>query len=451
MFILIASVVLVHLGSMYFYAVSTFDAANRTHARLTAERIASARSAVSRAPLSRRDAVAHEMSSAGLVLHWGERALVDNESREDGNLQMLRSELESATSEVGSQALRLQYRDRLPPAEAHEIVGAISLADNSYLNFSVPILGGGEPALHGALLSTSIMAVGVALVALILLRTLTRPLRELANAADAIGYGTDVTVSERGSDEIRHLAKAFNAMQARISALIADRIQALAAVSHDLRTPITRLRLRAGFIDSGGQKAIDADLDEMESMIDSTLAYLRGDVEVEEPRMLDYSALLLTLVDSAVDRGLSATFSGPLHVFLVARATGLKRAFANLIDNALTYGGAARVNLTKDNSTIVVTIDDDGPGIPEEALIRAFEPFYRLESSRSRGTGGVGLGLTIARQAILREMGTIRLLNRPGAGLRAEVTIPLRNEARTASDTEPSTFSLKPASRSPSV
>ncbi|MBN8902708.1 MAG: HAMP domain-containing protein, partial [Rhodospirillales bacterium] len=218
------------------------------------------------------------MSSAGLVLHWGERALVDNESREDGNLQMLRSELESATSEVGSQALRLQYRDRLPPAEAHEIVGAISLADNSYLNFSVPILGGGEPALHGALLSTSIMAVGVALVALILLRTLTRPLRELANAADAIGYGTDVTVSERGSDEIRHLAKAFNAMQARISALIADRIQALAAVSHDLRTPITRLRLRAGFIDSGGQKAIDADLDEMESMIDSTLAYLRGDV-----------------------------------------------------------------------------------------------------------------------------------------------------------------------------
>ena len=426
MVILVAAVVVVHLGSMYFYAASTFDAANRAHTKLIAERIGEARSAVSDSPLGERDAVAHKVSSASLTLHWSELPLVDDVSGQDANLRTLRSQLTSIMSNVEGRDLRLEYRDRLPPSEAHAILGAIALPDGSYLNFSVPLFVGAEPALHGALLSTSIMAIGVALVALLLLRTLTKPLRTLANAADAIGHGPDVKVDEVGSDEVRHLAKAFNAMQARIKALIADRTQALAAVSHDLRTPITRLRLRAGFVDASGQAAIDADLDEMEAMIDATLAYLRGDVETEEPRMIDLSALLLTLVDAASDRGVCATYSGPRHVFLMARPISLKRAFANLIGNALIYGGAARVGLRTTQSTIEVTIDDDGPGIPEEALQRVFEPFHRLESSRNRQTGGVGLGLTIARQVIVHEAGTIRLLNQTGGGLRVEVAVPLQ-------------------------
>jgi len=434
MVILVAAVVVVHLGSMYFYAASTFDAANRAHSRLIAERIGEAQSAISSSPAGSRDAEAHKMSSASLTLHWNELPLVDDVSGQDANLRMLRLQLTSIMPGVDEHGLRLEYRDRLPPSEAHAILGAVALPDGSYLNFSVPLLVGPEPAFHGALLSTSIMAIGVAVVALLLLRTLTKPLRALANAVEAIGHGPEVKVGEDGSDEIRHLAKAFNAMQARIKALIADRTQALAAVSHDLRTPITRLRLRAGFVDASGQAAIDADLDEMEAMIDATLAYLRGDIETEEPRMIDLSALLLTLVDAASDGGLCATFSGPRHVFLLTRPIALKRAFANLIDNALTYGGAARVGVRMTESIIEVTVDDDGPGIPEEALQRVFEPFCRLEASRSRRTGGVGLGLTTARQIILQEAGTVRLLNQPGGGLRVEVSIPLTSASMASAN-----------------
>ncbi|HVT28416.1 MAG TPA: ATP-binding protein, partial [Lacipirellulaceae bacterium] len=407
MVILVAAVVVVHLGSMYFYAASTFDAANRAHAKLIAERIGEAQSAISSSSAASRDAVAHKISSASLTLHWSELPLVDDVGSQDASLRTLRSQLTSIMSGVDERGLRLEYRDHLPPSEAHAILGALALPDGSYLNFSVPLLVGAEPAFHGALLSTSIMAIGVAVVALLLLRMLTKPLRTLASAADAIGHGPDIKVDEDGSEEVRHLAKAFNAMQARINALIADRTQALAAVSHDLRTPITRLRLRAGFVDASGQAAIDADLDEMEAMIDATLAYLRGDIETEERRVIDLSALLLTLVDAASDRGLCATFAGPRQVFFMTRPIALKRAFANLIDNALTYGGAARVGLKTAESIIEVTVDDDGPGIPEEELQRVFEPFRRLEASRSRRTGGVGLGLTTARQVVLHEAGTI--------------------------------------------
>lgn len=424
MVVLVATVVLVHLGSMYFYAESAFDSANRAHSRQISERIAEATSKVSSNGTESRDAIAHKLSSASLMLHWSEFPLVDDGRLQDSNLFTLRAQLAEIISSIEVRDIRLEYRDRLPPSRAHAILGTVRLVDGSFLNFNVPLMAGTDPAFHGALLSTSIMAVGVAIIALLLMRTLISPLHGLAKAADAIGRGPNIKVDEGGPDEVRVLAEAFNAMQSRISSLIADRIQALAAVSHDLRTPITRLRLRAAFLDVNGQKAVDADLDEMEAMIDETLAYLRGDIETESPTVVDLAALLSTLVDAATDRGLSASFSGPRHAFLLAHSISLKRAFANIIDNALTYGESARVCLSKVDAATQITVDDDGPGIPEGELQGVFEPFRRLEKSRSSQTGGVGLGLTIARQAILREGGTIRLLNRPTGGLRTEIVIP---------------------------
>lgn len=432
MVVLVAAVVLVHLGSMYLYEKSALHAANRAHIQQIAGRIAEAMRDISQDAAEARDAMAHKMSSASLALHWSELPLVDEASGQDPDLQALRDQLARMMPGLGDHRIRLEYRDRLPPSEAHAVLGAVALPDGSSLNFSLPLLAGTDPAFHGTLLSTSIMALGVAVVALLFMRTLTSPLRNLAKAADAIGRGPDIAVAEDGPDEVRHLAQAFNAMQTRIDTLIADRTQALAAVSHDLRTPITRLRLRAAFVEPDNQAAMDSDLDEMEAMIDTTLAYLRGDAEPETPSMADLSALLSTLVDAASDAGLSATFSGPRHAFLPIRPIALKRAFANLIDNALTYGGTARVELVTAGSMLQVTIDDDGPGIPEEELQRVFEPFYRLEASRSRRTGGVGLGLATAHRAILREGGAIRLLNRPGGGLRAEAIIPKRPEATPA-------------------
>lgn len=425
--VLVAAVVLVHLGSMLAYRESAVDAANEAHAAQVAARLAIARRAVTERPPGERDAAAHELSSGGVTLRWDRRPVTDGTANPNAGLRALARGLLAAAPNLRVGDLRLEYSDVQPPGDAHLILGALRLADGSWLNFSVPVVTGIEPSLHGALVSTSVMALGIALVAILLVRTLVAPLRRLARAADAIGRGPEVAVPEAGPDEVRHVSRAFNAMQARLHRLIADRTLALAAVSHDLRTPITRLRLRAGFLaDQETQAAIDADLDEMEAMIDATLAYLRGDAEPEEPRPTDLSATLTTLVDGAADAGRPATFDGPRHAFVSVRGLVVKRAFANLIDNALTYGGAARVTLCDTGAAIVVAVDDDGPGIPKADLERVFEPFQRLETSRNRRTGGVGLGLAIVRQAVLREGGTVQLVNLPEGGLRARVILPRR-------------------------
>ncbi|MBN9560561.1 MAG: HAMP domain-containing protein [Alphaproteobacteria bacterium] len=415
---------------MVVYRESAVDAANTAQVIQLAERLASTAQAIAGRPTAERDETAHYLSSAGLSLHWSERPLVDVARDGDAGLGALRDRLSVLMPGASKSGIRIGYADRQPARNAHAILGSLQIEDGTFVNFRVPLLADAAPMLHAALLSTSLMAGGIAVVAMLLMRTLVAPLGALAKAADAIGRGPGVRVAERGPDEVRHVAQAFNGMQSRIGRLIADRTQALAAVSHDLRTPITRLRLRAGFIaDPDVQTAMDADLDEMEAMIDATLAYLRGDIEPEQPRATDLAALLATLVDDAVDAGRPARFTGPRHLDLPLRQLAVKRAFANLIDNALTYGSIARVTLRDASTSVVVQIDDDGPGIPNDDLERVFAPFERLDGSRNRRTGGVGLGLSIVRQAIGREGGTVTLSNRVDGGLRAEVVIPRRPHA----------------------
>ncbi len=425
--VLLAAMVAVHIASLVAYRQSALDAASAVQARQLAERLVTASRTIADRPPGRRDETAHDLSTASLSLHWSEATLVDATESRDAGLDTMRERLFELLPGMAKDSIRLSYGDRHPPRGPHALLGSLRLPDHSYVSFSVPLLGDVAPALNPALLSTSIMAGGVALVAIFLMRSLVAPLRSLAKAADGIGRGPFIAVTESGPDEVRQVAQAFNAMQARIRTLISDRTQALAAVSHDFRTPITRLRLRAGFMaDQELQGAIDADLDEMEAMIDTTLAYLRGDVEPEEPKATDLAAMLATLVDAATDAGRPAIFEGPQHAYLPLRRLAMKRAFTNLIDNALSYGGVARVNLQDASTAVHVTVDDDGPGIPDTELERVFEPFQRLDSSRNRRTGGVGLGLAIVRQAIDREGGSIRLLNQTGGGLRAEVSLPRR-------------------------
>ena len=212
-------------------------------------------------------------------------------------------------------------------------------------------------------------------------------------------------------------------MQARIDRMITDRTQALAAVSHDLRTPIARLRLRASFLDDAElQGQFDADLAEMDAMVGTTLAYLRGDQEQEARRPTDLAAILETLCDDATDAGKDVLYEGPAQARLTGRPLALKRALSNLIDNAVHYGGAARVRVCIGETACVVHVEDSGPGIPEDQMDSVFEPFRRLD--HARGRGGSGLGLTIARQAVEAHGGIIRLSNRPEGGLRATVVLP---------------------------
>jgi signal transduction histidine kinase len=425
--VLLAAVVLVHLGSMVAYRDSAFDAASAAHAEQLAERLATVSRSLAQLPVAGRDEAAHGLSSVGLSLRWSERTEMGAMAVRDPDLVRLRDRLAMLLPGQRGDGVRLGYADRQPPGDAHAMLGSVGLPDGSFLSFRVPMIGDEQPGLHAAVLSTSLMAGGVALVAILLMRSIGRPLRGLARAADAIGRGPTIAVDERGPEEVRHVAVAFNGMQARIDRLVADRTHALAAVSHDLRTPITRLRLRAGFMaDPELQSAVDADLDEMEAMIDSTLAYLRGDTEPEDPRRTDLASMLSTIVDDASDGGRSAAFEGPRHAFADVRPLAVKRAFANLIDNALTHGGCARVALSDEGALLRVTVDDDGPGIAPENVDRMFEPFQRMDASRNRRTGGVGLGLAIVRQAVARERGTVTLANRAGGGLRAEVTLSRR-------------------------
>lgn len=427
--VLLAAVVLVHLGSMVAYRDSAFDAASAAHADQLAERLAAVSRSVAQLPAANRDEAAHDLSSVGLSLRWSDQTEMGALAIRDADLVRLRDRLAALLPGRRGDQIRLGYADRQPPGDAHAMLGSIGLPDGSFLSFRVPVMGDEQPGLNAAVLSTSLMAGGVALVAILLMRSIGRPLRGLARAADAIGRGPTIAVDERGPEEVRHVAVAFNGMQTRIDRLVADRTQALAAVSHDLRTPITRLRLRAGFMaDPDLQSAVDADLDEMEAMIDATLAYLRGDAEPEEPRQTDLASMLSTLVDDAFDAGRPASFEGPRHAFAVVRPLAVKRTFANLIDNALTYGGCARVTLSDGGVQLRVTIDDDGPGIAPADIERMFEPFQRMDASRNRRTGGVGLGLAIVRQAVAREGGTVKLANRTAGGLRAEVSLSRSKE-----------------------
>jgi signal transduction histidine kinase len=220
-------------------------------------------------------------------------------------------------------------------------------------------------------------------------------------------------------------ARAFNRMQARLETFVRDRTQMLAAISHDLRTPITRMRLRAEMMSEGDQqRRMLADLDEIQAMIEATLSFARDDAVAEPPKRFDLAALVQTVADEAEDGGGQVEVRSPPRAPFLGRPLALKRALANLIGNALRYGTQARVTLEEAADHWSIIVDDDGPGVPEAELERVFEPFYRLETSRSRDTGGVGLGLAVVRSIVTRHGGRVVLANRAGGGLRATVTLP---------------------------
>jgi signal transduction histidine kinase len=265
------------------------------------------------------------------------------------------------------------------------------------------------------------------LLSLGVIRGFMRPITRLAAAAERLGIEGNVSMlQETGAPEMRAAARAFNEMQLRLRRLIDDRTQMLAAISHDLKTPITRLRLRAEFIEEPAlQEKMLADLAEMEAIVASTLAFARSDARSEGSEAVDLADMLQSLAEARADSGALVGYEGPAHLTVKARPVALRRALSNLIDNAIKYGTSAHVALRIEDRQAVVEIDDEGPGIATDQMELVFRPYYRLEGSRSRETGGVGLGLSIARAVIRAEGGEIALTNRAEGGLRASVTLPL--------------------------
>ncbi|MGG5890545.1 ATP-binding protein [Falsiroseomonas sp. HC035] len=421
--VLLVGLMAFHLGSLWLHQIGTEAVLGTTREAQLAERLVAAKRAVAELPTEERDRTAHALSTASLDMHWTRAATVQPMQASSARIEALRSRLGELVPEFDITGLRLGYGE--DGVAGHQLLGALPLPDGSWLNFSAALFRPPAPE-HATLLSTTAMGVGILLLGLLVVRLIGRPLRALSDAADRFGGpGSVVPVPEEGPREVRHAAQAFNRMQGRIDRLIADRTQALAAVSHDLRTPIARLRLRAGFVEDGeAARAIDADLDEMEAMIDSTLAYLRGETESEPRKPADLVAMIETLCDAAADAGADVVYAGPSQAKLVCSPVALKRAFSNLIDNAVKYGGGARVSLDDQGDELLVRIEDDGPGIPEADMEAVFEPFRRLETSRNRGTGGSGLGLTIALRAVEQLGGTLQLSSKPGGGLQALVYLP---------------------------
>ncbi|WP_075768848.1 HAMP domain-containing histidine kinase [Aerophototrophica crusticola] len=315
-----------------------------------------------------------------------------------------------------------------PPPEPNIIEVSRQLKDGTWMKFHAPVTATDalkEPGFMASLAGSA--AVAILLSAWVLGFT-TRPLRRFAAAANRLGVDMSApSLDESGPREVRLAASAFNTMQRRLKAFVEDRTRMLAAVSHDLRTPLTRLRLRAEFIDDDAvrEKMLE-DLAEMEAMIGSTLAFARDQANEEPMQAIDLNAMLGKVAEDMRDAGRPVGLTpAPQPLPVMGRRMGLRRAFCNLLDNAVKYGGTAELGLSRGAETVTVTIDDHGPGIPEAEFDNVFRPFYRLEASRSRDTGGTGLGLSVANDIIRGHGGEIRLSNRPGGGLRVTVTLPV--------------------------
>lgn len=303
---------------------------------------------------------------------------------------------------------------------------AVPLADGGWLNFVTALPEAGTAPSRQLLISMALMAVIILGVSIWAVRRVTAPLSSLAAAAERLGGDLNAPpVPEVGSAETQRASRAFNTMQARLRSLIENRTRMLAAISHDLRTPLTLLRLRAENVENPQERErMLAAIAEMDAMVGATLQFARDEAAAEACKSTDLTALMQSVVDDMADAGLPVTMKPAAPVVCDCRPGALRRALRNLLDNAIKYGKTARACIRTTPAAIEIEVDDDGPGIPADALARVFEPFYRVEDSRSRETGGVGLGLAIARSIVDAHGGVLTLANRPEGGLRATVTLP---------------------------
>ncbi|WP_052761022.1 ATP-binding protein [Sedimenticola thiotaurini] len=311
-----------------------------------------------------------------------------------------------------------------PPRSGFQ--ASIQLSDGGWLNILRPIPAGVEEWPYRLLTYLGVLLISIILLSLLAVRWVTRPLGTLAEAAQNIGK--DITyppLSESGPREVRRAVKAFNTMQERLRRYIEDRSRVLAAVSHDLKTPITRLRLRLALLkDEELQTRFEKDLDDMEQMVHATLDYLRGTESKEKPVQINIIGLLESLQDDAGELGWEVNLSKANIAPYTGRPLALKRCLMNLIENAVRYGKAAEIRLEESQERLTIIIADRGEGVPEAELEGLFDPFYRREESRARETGGTGLGLGIARNIARAHGGDVILRKGRSTGLEAVVTLP---------------------------
>ena len=329
-----------------------------------------------------------------------------------------------AASHIGQSAPNAM---RTYPRLTASVVAQVRLEDGSWATFDSQLQPEAWTWPYRALLSGFILLLAVVLLAVIGVRWVTRPLKNFALAATELGKNIDrPPVPETGPQEVVQAARALNEMQARLSRYLHDRTRILAAMSHDLKTPITRMRLRAELLDEESVRdKFTRDLTELETMVSGTLDFMRGLETSESLQPIDMNALLESIQDDAQELGQSVEVTGSATRPYLGRPTAMKRCLSNLLENAIKYGGAAQVRVIQLPASLHIVVSDEGPGVPEQELERLFDPFYRLESSRNRDHGGTGLGLTIARGIAEQHGGSLILKNGLKSGLECHLDLPM--------------------------
>lgn len=319
----------------------------------------------------------------------------------------------------------LKANGKKVPAEL--ILVSFRLNNDNWLNVA-SALQSPPPFISGSLvLSMAVMLIAVTLISMLIVRRMTAPLTEMSRAAERLGADVQgAPIPETGPLEVRKAAHAFNVMQNRIRRFVQDRTQMLGAIAHDLGTPITRLRLRVEFVkDAALRTKMLRDLDDMQQMVASTLSFIREDATSEPQTTVDLGSLLTRVCDDLADAGAHVVLDDvPRWVLVNCRPVALRRAFSNLIENAVKYGKTAHVSLQIGQDRLLVHIRDQGPGIPKDRREDVFQPFHRLEDSRNRETGGTGLGLSVARTIIRAHGGDILLDDCVEGGLCVSVKLP---------------------------
>ncbi|UZE20181.1 HAMP domain-containing protein [Pseudomonas sp. B21-054] len=364
-----------------------------------------------------------EINVQWLQRHEDARLPVIDDPEFSEGLDFLRQQLGRPDARV--EAYRPSDWPNGDPAARYAVM--IGLADQTWLMLSAPSRSWGLDEWERNLIIIGLILLSTFIVALVATRHLATPLERFAEGARRFGVDHQAPpIPVVGPYEIRQAISAFNAMQAQLKHFLQDRTQMLAAISHDLRAPLTRMRLRGEFIEDAEQQSkLFRDVDEMQSMVNSALEFFRDDARLEHATAFDLAELLHTLVDDLKDAGTEVSFEGVHRVVYVGRPIGIKRALINLIDNAIKYGGEPTVQLKVGADQVEIRILDRGPGIAPEYHEQVFAPFFRLEGSRNKNTGGVGLGLSAARATVLEHGGTLSLRNRRDGGLEVKVSLPL--------------------------
>ena len=443
--VLLAGLLISHLIGAWVYTADREQAVRAVGGMAAAQRIANVTELMSEAPADWRDRLVTAVSDPTFRVTLSTAPLLPSTVADQNNAaiaigNVLAEELKSWAQQI---RVRLPGSDAAAPmmpgphvmmmdggmhvmGSWRDLQVSVLLNDGQWLSFATMVPKTGPAVSWQFIVSMALMGLVVLVVSIWAIGRVTAPLAAFAQAATALGKNLKAEpVRESGTREVRQATRAFNDMQTRLIRLIEGRTRMLAAISHDLRTPLTLLRLRAESApECEDREKMLATINEMNGMIGSVLDLARSNASLENRRPMDLTALVESIVDDMKDAGFPVTMQPSSGVIYECYGAALKRAVTNLIDNAVKYGRTARVAICEVPTLLKIIVEDEGPGIPEHELGRVTEPFYRVEESRSRESGGAGLGLAIAVSVIEAHGGELKLANRREGGLRAEVRLP---------------------------